>query len=117
MTSNYTPINCEFHDVLEATATTRRRVAIVFIGEDGQHETVQARITDLQASNGVEHMLLDDGRRIRLDAIVSVDGASHGHVPIVRAPIEAIVQPFRGCLCTNDAHTWGHSATRNPASH
>jgi len=76
MTSTYTPINCEFHDVLEATATTRRRVAIVFIGEDGQQETVQARITDLQASNGVEHMLLDDGRRIRLDAIVSVDGVS-----------------------------------------
>ncbi len=82
MSSTYTPINCEFHDVLEATATTRRRVAIVFIGEDGQHETVQARITDLQASNGVEHMLLDDGRRIRLDAIVSVDGASlHSQVP------------------------------------
>jgi Rho-binding antiterminator len=82
MSSTYTPINCEFHDVLEATATTRRRVAIVFIGEDGQHETVQARITDLQASNGLEHMLLDDGMRIRLDAIVSVDGVSlHSQVP------------------------------------
>ncbi|MCY1460251.1 hypothetical protein D9M71_777960 [compost metagenome] len=57
-------------------------MAIVVIGEDGQQETVQARITDLQASNGVEHMLLDDGRRIRLDAIVSVDGVSlHSQVP------------------------------------
>jgi Rho-binding antiterminator len=74
MTSTYVPINCEFHDVLEATATTRRRVAVLYIADDGQQQTVRARITDLQASNGVEHMVLDDEKRIRLDAILSVDG-------------------------------------------
>jgi Rho-binding antiterminator len=74
MTSTYVPINCEFHDVLEATATTGRRVAVLYIDDDGQQQTVRARITDLQASNGVEHMVLDDGKRIRLDAILSIDG-------------------------------------------
>lgn len=74
MSTHYVPINCEFHDVLEATATTRRRVSIVYRGDDGLHHSVQARITDLQASGGVEHMLLDDGNILRLDAIVSVDG-------------------------------------------
>lgn len=74
MNSTYVPIDCEFHDVLEATATTGRRVAIVYLDDAGQQQTAQARITDLQAHNGEEHMLLDDGSRIRLDAIVSVDG-------------------------------------------
>lgn len=74
MTSSYVPIDCEFHDVLEATATTGRRVAIVHAGEAGAQQTVQARITDLQARSGEEHMVLDDGSRIRLDAIISVDG-------------------------------------------
>ncbi|WP_315386488.1 hypothetical protein [uncultured Stenotrophomonas sp.] len=74
MNSTYVPIDCEFHDVLEATATTGRRVAIVYLEESGLPQTVQARITDLQARNGEEYMLLDDGTRVRLDAIVSVDG-------------------------------------------
>jgi Rho-binding antiterminator len=74
MNSTYVPIDCEFHDVLEATATTGRRVAIEYLDTSGQQQTVRARITDLQAHNGEEHMLLDDGSRIRLDAIVSVDG-------------------------------------------
>lgn len=74
MNSAYIPINCEFHDVLEATATTGRRVAIEYLDTSGQQQTVRARITDLQAHSGEEHMLLDDGSRIRLDAIVSVDG-------------------------------------------
>lgn len=74
MNCTYVPIDCEFHDVLEATATTARRVAIEYLDTSGQQQTVQARISDLQAHNGEEHMLLDDGSRIRLDAIVSVDG-------------------------------------------
>jgi len=31
MTTTYRPINCEFHDVLEATATSQRRVTIVYV--------------------------------------------------------------------------------------
>ncbi|WP_313342227.1 hypothetical protein [Stenotrophomonas sp.] len=74
MNRTYVPINCEFHDVLEATATVGRRVVIVFDTGAGQHETVSARIADLQARDAVEYMQLDNGRLLRLDAIVSVDG-------------------------------------------
>ncbi len=81
MNATYVPIDCEFHDVLEATATTGRLVSIEYLDTSGQQQTVQARISDLQARisdlqahGGEEHMLLDDGSRIRLDAIVSVDG-------------------------------------------
>lgn len=76
MSTHYVPINCEFHDVLEATATTRRRVTIVYTDESGQERLVQAGIRDLQARAGVEHMLLDDGSCIRLDAILSVGGTA-----------------------------------------
>lgn len=74
MTSPYTPINCEFHDVLESVATTRRRVTIDYADADAQPRTVHARIVDLRAGHGEEHMVLDDGTELRLDAITRVDG-------------------------------------------
>ncbi len=74
MSRPYVPINCEFHDVLEAVATQRRVVAIVIEDEHGEASTLQARIVDITAHAGVETMRLDDDRQVRLDAIVSVDG-------------------------------------------
>lgn len=74
MSRPYHPINCEFHDVLEAVATERRRVPIVYATEGRTPAGVDARITDLGAKDGIEYMHLDDGSRIRLDDIVSVDG-------------------------------------------
>jgi len=74
MTTTYRPINCEFHDVLEATATGQRRVTIVYVDAAGEECTARARITDLRAKEGAEYMHLDDGSVVRLDAIASVDG-------------------------------------------
>jgi Rho-binding antiterminator len=70
----YQPINCEFHDVLEAVATGGRRVPIVHATAGAAPAVVVARITDLGARDAVEYMHLDDGSQIRLDDIVSVDG-------------------------------------------
>lgn len=72
--SRYLPINCEFHDVLEATATRGRVASIVYMDVHGQRQAIDARIVDLLARHGEEHLQLDDGRRLRLDRIVSVDG-------------------------------------------
>lgn len=74
MAKPYVPINCEFHDVLEATATRARVAVIVFENPVGQQETCHAHITDLIAHDGIEYMQLDSGDRVRLDDIVSVDG-------------------------------------------
>ncbi|MFI8718761.1 hypothetical protein ACIGHF_12885 [Stenotrophomonas sp. NPDC077464] len=74
MSRSYQPINCEFHDVLEAVATGGRRVPIVYATTGAAQAAVVARITDLGASDAVEYMHLDDGSRVRLDDIVSVDG-------------------------------------------
>lgn len=70
----YAPINCEFHDVLEATATRRRTASIRFTDEDGVPQQRNARIIALYANGGSEYAELDTGERIRLDRLVSVDG-------------------------------------------
>ncbi|MBD9436238.1 hypothetical protein IB223_09050 [Pseudoxanthomonas sp. PXM03] len=70
----YAPINCEFHDVLEATATRRSTASIRFMDEDGVQQQRNARIIALYANGGSEYAELDTGERIRLDRLVSVDG-------------------------------------------
>ena len=75
MSRHYIPIDCEFHDVLEATATRRQVATVHYLDEEGQPRAVDARIADLYAKDGIEYMQLDDGRVIRQDRIVSIDGA------------------------------------------
>lgn len=70
----YRPINCDFHDILEATATRRTRARIEFVDESGGHRSVEARIVDIGGRNGAEYMTLETGESVRLDRIVSVDG-------------------------------------------
>ncbi|MDR0181897.1 hypothetical protein [Lysobacter arvi] len=74
MTRPYVPIDCEFHDVLEATAVRRRVAVIHHLDDDGRTRVLEGRIADLYAAGAVEYMRLDDGNVIRLDRIVSIDG-------------------------------------------
>jgi len=70
----YRPINCEFHDVLEACATLRRVAHIESVLPDGTRQSRHAAITDIFSKGGVEYLTLGDGETIRLDLLVSVDG-------------------------------------------
>ncbi|WP_372012772.1 hypothetical protein [Pseudoxanthomonas sp. 10H] len=74
MSRPYVPINCEFHDVLEATAIRRRLASFTLRDDGGAHRTLLARIADLHARDGAEYMRLDDGSEVRLDRIAAVDG-------------------------------------------
>lgn len=74
MEQDYTPINCDFYDELEAAATLRRNVVVVWLRDDGKEEEVSARIADLYVREKVEYMRLDNNEEIRLDKLVSVDG-------------------------------------------
>ncbi|UWX03679.1 hypothetical protein H1235_12745 [Pseudoxanthomonas sp. NC8] len=78
MSPAYLPVNCEFHDVLEATAMRGRPTAIHHRRADGQAAVSHARIVDLHAQDGIEYMDLDDGTRLRLDHVESVDGIQAG---------------------------------------
>lgn len=73
----YQPIACDFHDQLEAFATTRKRVRLA-LKSDPPNPASQAvgRIADLYTTGSKEEFLrLEDGTEIRLDRILSIDDA------------------------------------------
>ena len=78
MTDPYRPINCEFHDILEAVATRRTTAVVVYLDDEGLPREVSAVIEDLGAREHVEFMRLGTSSStaldIRLDRIVSVNG-------------------------------------------
>ena len=69
----YQPINCNFYDILEATAVKRKTVPIVII-EDEIQKKIESKIIDLYAKDSIEYMVMENDKTIRLDQIVSVDG-------------------------------------------
>lgn len=73
--AGYTPVNCEFHDVLESVATLRKQVVMEVRQRDGAIAILRAGITDIFTRDGAEYVTLDTGENIRLDALVSVDAA------------------------------------------
>lgn len=74
---SYAPVDCDFHDRLEALATMRRKVIIDCRGADGDaRETVRGVIVDIYTTPSKEEFLrLDDGTAIRLDRILAVRSA------------------------------------------
>jgi len=70
----YTPINCEFHDLLESLATRRRIAKIRFRDGEGTSQLCTAAIIDLYARNGAEYVSLSTGETLRLDQLLEVDG-------------------------------------------
>jgi len=73
--STYTPILCEFHDHLEALATTRRPAKITFTDPTGVVQQREAIISDIYARKGSEYLAMTSGETIRLDHIIAVDEA------------------------------------------
>lgn len=74
--STYQPINCEFHDVLEAAAVRRAVVLIQYRDDEGITTALRSRIADVFASGGAEYLQLASGESIRLDQLVAVDGTA-----------------------------------------
>ncbi len=73
--STYHPISCEFHDLLEAYATTRKLVQIRFRDGEGTEQLRSAVITDVFARAGAEYLSMNKGETLRLDQLLEVDGA------------------------------------------
>lgn len=70
----YQPIDCNFYDILEANAVLRKQVEIIFINKNEEQQRIQAIIKDLYIKEKAEYMKLADGREIRLDKLIAVDG-------------------------------------------
>jgi Rho-binding antiterminator len=74
MTTDYTPISCDFHDLLEVHATTRKPTRISFRDGDGAAHQVSAVITDVFAQKGADYLTTSTGETLRLDQLIEVDG-------------------------------------------
>ncbi len=70
----YSLVNCDFHDRLEALATLRQTCRIIFRNKRNGLVEVQGRIVDVYAANKADFIKLQDDTEIRLDKIVSVNG-------------------------------------------
>lgn len=73
--SDYQPISCEFHDVLESLATTRQAAEVEYRDTDGSLRNVRAVIRDVYVRDHAEYLVLSSGETLRLDRLVAVNGA------------------------------------------
>jgi Rho-binding antiterminator len=72
--TNYIPINCSYYDELEAIATLKKVVTIVYSNEQGEEVSAVTRIINLYTRSKEEFMVLENGVQFRLDRLVSADG-------------------------------------------
>lgn len=71
--NKYQPINCGYYDELEALATQGKSVLIQFYNTAGQEQELQAKIITFESRDAAEYLVLDNGVKIRLDRLISVD--------------------------------------------
>jgi Rho-binding antiterminator len=76
--SVYKPIDCGFHDVLEATITRRTYTHLQYFTDLWEFTTVTGLLKNLvserDAAGLAEYLVIDTGERIRLDRVVNVNG-------------------------------------------
>jgi len=70
----YKPIDCTYYDRLEAWATLKESCAIVWTDQDQVTQEAQSSIVDLVLQDGAEYLVGENGLKIRLDLLVSING-------------------------------------------
>jgi Rho-binding antiterminator len=70
----YTPVACGFYDVLEAAALRGTPVEVVHVDGGGAEVRLATPLADVFSRGGAEFVRLADGREVRLDRLVRVDG-------------------------------------------
>ncbi len=74
MNKEYKPIACGLYDELELRAIRKQRVKLIFQDDKKGNEVIECIITDLFSKNKVEFLKTSDGKIIRLDDILELDG-------------------------------------------
>ena len=84
MTTDYVPIDCEHHSLLELLATRRPRVIVQSRRPEGRVSVVEATVCDVLTRDGAEYLILrDQGDQefsIRLDRLLSLSGPDGGPI-------------------------------------
>jgi len=70
----YQPISCNFYDELELLAIRKKECEIIYRDGTGTPQSTTTRIVDFKIEEKVEYMILENGAKIRLDYLISVDG-------------------------------------------
>ncbi|MDZ4698163.1 MAG: hypothetical protein SH809_00540 [Rhodothermales bacterium] len=73
----YIPIDCGFHDILEAQAVLGRPCAVVYLNDAGEALHLDTRVLDVYARGAEEFVVLEaypDQAPLRLDRLVRVAG-------------------------------------------
>ncbi|MEM9451419.1 MAG: hypothetical protein AAGA75_23190 [Cyanobacteria bacterium P01_E01_bin.6] len=70
----YIPINCGFHDELEAWSVLRQPCRILYRNADDAVVDVTDHIVDIYAQDKADFLKLKKGTVIRLDRLISVNG-------------------------------------------
>jgi len=76
MTTDYVPIDCDQHSVLELLAMRRPRVSVQSKSPQGTVSVVEAIVSDVLTRDGAEYLILlgpaDKELSIRLDRLLSL---------------------------------------------
>ena len=70
----YQPISCSFYDELELLAIRQKECEIIYRDGAGTLQSTTTKIVDFKIEEKVEYMILENGEKIRLDFLISVDG-------------------------------------------
>ncbi len=73
MIKGYQPIDCNFHDKLLDRATRKSKVMLEYDHSNGRQKE-EVVFKDVYTKDGEEFLLTENGMKIRLDQIVSIDG-------------------------------------------
>lgn len=74
----YKPINCGLYDELELLSLRKEKVLIKFYDENSLIVNYESVIADLFTENKVEFLKLANGKIIRLDKLIEVNGKQFG---------------------------------------
>jgi Rho-binding antiterminator len=72
----YRIVSCGFRDVMEAATVLRKSTVLIILNENEIEETIEGLIRDIFTEKGAEYLVMNGGRIIRLDRVMSVDGVA-----------------------------------------
>ncbi len=70
----YKPISCDYYDRLEIIAMRKTVADVKYRDDSGSTKSVSSRIDNLETRNKVEYLILEGGKELRLDDLISVNG-------------------------------------------
>lgn len=74
MNKEYKPIACGLYDELELRAIRKQRLKLIFQNDKKGNEVIECIISDLFSKDKIEFLKTSDGKIIRLDDILELDG-------------------------------------------